>query len=1063
MNNMKLKKYIAGSLMALLALTTACTHEELVPNAGGEPSVGQLPEGAVQFKIDGINNGAVETRATGGTVLASAQENRVDDMTILIFGSEKENAKMDELVFHSYWTSEKRADFICDTEKKTFALKGMGKYYTATVVVPAELKSTYFVFVTNEPRQFDARSLFTNQPNLAGTMTELKDLYKKGDDHLHVGYAFEGKTIGEALLMLSSSEAIDGVGVPASYGYTVPATLPCDQPIFEMENDYFGFIPGQRETLGMIGLSHTPVTSDGQSMAVVLYRNVARLDVSIDGGISLSELKLTNISALSNAMKGANDQNGFPFNGTSLPDDVQSTFSLMRTNDAGALYVPTRSYCYPSVGGSVVSLVGEQADGTPFTIPFVDKDSKQPLAIENNHRYTIKIRRTSDNHIDANIIVEAWNVGDEIDVDMNGGDDITPAPALHDASDYQYAAWENMGKVTCMVSDNYTLNSTNPATYPWLRFDLRQMSSLGLRMYYGDTEVNFPGPFFDPTMKVHNTVESADGTMVRHELMVTFPTVSTQWLKLQNNFDPTLNYVVKVETGNMEATGMNSKTPALIAFAETNVANNGTALINFPSGGFDGPYAQPVADWTIYRGQSGNAAAVNVANYALPSAEQIQCVSPDINWGRFDDYNGANVVKTNVSNDIVVYYSGSPLDRNVVKVVIDRTQTGTDLGTAGQYVNAEATLWHYDARGYLKINSVNMAIPGTDAGRLTSYTALMDLFNNKQNVSAGYTRFFPASADPETAYLGEGGTALVFSSNEVKFVENYAGRGYTRPVLANGTMKIPARVPVTIADRVLPNQRPVFEVGDYTVTTGQNGAYEVASWADAVANAPQGYVMPKQADINNMAGVTIAPNGMGVKVTNAEFLAAFPDTGENGVYGTWYWLADENGNNAYCVVALGDEYAIYEHAKTAAIGIRYVIQPVRPAPEVNGRPAQAVGGYWIAPAAPEGEEANKMGSWNTFADGCPAGWTMPSKAIVAAVGGIDFNTEVYPGSGTYTVTKPEFYDSFPHGKLIWLSDEAADPSMAYYLTIDRGADQVRLSTQPKTQTYATARYVKLQD
>ncbi len=35
----------------------------------------------------------------------------------------------------------------------------MGKYYTATVVVPSELKSTSFLFVTNEPRLFDLRPL----------------------------------------------------------------------------------------------------------------------------------------------------------------------------------------------------------------------------------------------------------------------------------------------------------------------------------------------------------------------------------------------------------------------------------------------------------------------------------------------------------------------------------------------------------------------------------------------------------------------------------------------------------------------------------------------------------------------------------------------------------------------------------------------------------------------------------------------------------------------------------------------------------------------------------------
>lgn len=871
MNYMKLKKYLAGSLMALLALTTACTSEELIPGAGVENPTEQLPQGAVQFKIDGINSGAVESRATGGTVIATAQENRVDNLTILVFGSEKADALSTDLTFRDYWTSEKRADFICDTEKKTFALKGMGKYYTATVVVPSELKSTRFLFVTNEPRLFNARPL---QATMTGTLTELSEMYKKGDEHLHTGYALQGMTYADAAAMLVASEAVDGVGVPAAYGFTVPSTIPCPQPVFEMENDYFGFVPGQRETLAMAGVSNTAVTADGQSMAVTLHRNVARLDVSIDGGIVLNELKLTNISAISGLNNGqqfsmglftqglVSDSGGVP------PAVVQSTFSLMRTDDiTGALYVPQRSYCYPSIMDAIVTLTGEQADGTPFEIPFVDKDTKLPMTIDNNHRYTIKVRRTADNHIDANIIVEAWNVGDVIDVDMNGGDDITPAPALHDDSDYLYAAWESMGKVTCMVSDNYTLNSTNPATYPWLRFDLRQMSSLGLRMYYGDQEVNFPGPFFDPTMKVHNTVESADGTTVRHELMVTFPTVSTQWLKLQNNFDPTLNYVVKVETGNMEATGMNTKTPALIAFAETNIAGNGTALVNFPSGGFDGPYAQPVANWADYRGMLGTATAGTVANYVLPSAGQMQCISPDINWGRFDDYNGANVVKTFVNNDIIVYYSGSPKDRNVVKVVIDRTQTGADLGTAGQYVNAEATLWHVDARGYLKINSVNLAIPGTDAGRLTSYTALMDLFNNKRNVSAGYTRFFPAGADDETYYLGDGNTALAFSNDEVKFVEDYTGNGYVRPVLANGVMQMPARTAVTIADRVTApptyNGQPAHLLalpGQTAYWVAPVNANEAIAWTDIDFDTicPEGWKVPGQDDLTAMTGCVVA-------------------------------------------------------------------------------------------------------------------------------------------------------------------------------------------------------------
>lgn len=894
---MKLKKYLAGSLLALAALATACTNEEIV-DRDGNGNAQELPEGAVQFKIDGINTGAVETRAAGGTVIASAQENRVDHLAILVFGAETARATVDELTFRDYWTSEKRADYICDTEKKTFALKGMGKYYTATVVVPSELKSTRFLFITNKPRFFDARVL---SPSGTGTMPELEEMYKEGEEHLHVGYALDGLTYREAMEMLVATEAVDGVGVPADYLYTVPATLPCDKPVFEMQNDYFGFVPGRRETLAMTGVSTDAVTADGQSMNVTLYRNVARLDVSVDGGISLTELKLTNIAAIGgmkDAATGTQFDGGALFNSDAGPDETQSTFSLMKTDPAtGALTIPARSYCYPSITAEAnTKLIGKQADGTAFEIPFVDKDTKQPLKVLNNHRYTIKIRRTAENHIDANIIVEAWNVGDAVDVDLNGGDALTPAPALYDASNYQYATWEGTGKVTCLVSDNYTLNSTNPATYPWLRFDVQQMSSLGLRMYYLDSETDYPGAFFDPSMQVHNTVESADGSTVRHELMVTFPGVSTQWLKLQNNFDPSLSYVVKVETGNMEATGTNAKTPALIAFAETNVATGNNALIGFPQGGFDGPYSQPVADWTVYRGDYAAPRTINVTGYALPTLKQLQCIAPDAGWGVFALYNGVNVEKSFVGNDIVVYYSGSPLDRNVVRAVVDRTQTGADLGTASQYVNVEATLWHYDAAGYLKINTVNLSISGSDAGRLTSYTALMDLFNNNQNVSAGYTRYFPASANVETAYLGEGTCALVFSNNEVKLMESYNGNGYIRPVMSNGVMAFPAREPVRI-----PEHAPMYngQLANLLAIPGATpywvapvSARESITWTDMMAEintiCPDGWHVPTKDEFSAMTGIS-AGSSMDVMDPHAHLIwLVFDNTTKE------FWSSDES-------------------------------------------------------------------------------------------------------------------------------------------------------------------------
>lgn len=907
---MKIKQYLAGSLLALMALTTACTNEEIVGN-GGTGSNGELPEGAVQFKIDGINTGAVQTRAIGGTVVASAQENRVDNLTILVFGSEKEGAKTDELIFQDYWTSNKRADYICDTDNKTFALKGMGRYYTATIVVPVELKTVQYCFLTNEPRLFDAAPLV--EAVTAGgnsfTLTEFKKMYAKEGDHLHVGYPLTGRDFTEACATLAMTEAVEGVGVPAGSAYTVPVKFPCDKVPFEMENDYFGFVDGQRETLAMFGVSEEHVApSDGREMSVTLYRNVARLDVSSDN-ISVKELKLTNIGAMGTYGDGGAIES-IPFDFTKVADDdfVQSTYSLVKTDAEGNVVIPARSYCYPSVGK--VKLVGTLADGTAFEIPFKDKDTQEQLTVQNNHRYVIRLRQTTDHHIDANIIVEDWNVGDEIDVDLNGGDAVTPAPALYAESNYDRVTWEGTGKVIAMVSDNYSLNSTNPGTYPWLRFDLGQMSSLGLKMYYKDEEAAYPGAFFDPTMKVYNTTESADGTKVRHELMITRPTLSTQWLKLQNNFDPALNYIVKIETGNMEATGTNTKTPALIAFAETNVATD--ALIAFPAGGFDGPYAQPVADWSAFRGTEET--ATTVAGYSMPTAEQLQCITPDAGYGYFENYNGSDVIKKFISNNVTVYYSGSPLDRNVVKVVVDRTQTGDELGTAAAYVNVEATLWHYEAGKYLRINTVNMAIPGSNVERLTSYTALTDLFNNGRDISDGITRFFPESANAETAYLGEEGSALVFSARGVKFTAAYAGTGYIRPVMNNGVMKMPARKPVAIDAYTSPkvNGRTAFISGDWYVVSGtpkkeDDKAY-VTTFANAASSAPAGWALPAMAWISALSG-TEAIEQDDKKEMNEAFLACFPDNSDPADVDTTtkYWIAGPDGDAASYVEVKGKE------------------------------------------------------------------------------------------------------------------------------------------------------------
>lgn len=140
------------------------------------------------------------------------------------------------------------------------------------------------------------------------------------------------------------------------------------------------------------------------------------------------------------------------------------------------------------------------------------------------------------------------------------------------------------------------------------------------------------------------------------------------------------------------------------------------------------------------------------------------------------------------------------------------------------------------------------------------------------------------------------------------------------------------------------------------------------------------------------------------------------------------------------------------------------VQPGNTPVEVNGRPAETLGDYYVVPAAPAGAtDVNATDSHDSFVANAPAGWSLPTKSLIATLGGIDFTRPIYDGAIIYKVTNVAFYQSFPTGKLFWLADEVeGDTTQAYYIVPDEGAKTVTLSKQPKNESYATARYVKPQ-
>lgn len=243
-------------------------------------------------------------------------------------------------------------------------------------------------------------------------------------------------------------------------------------------------------------------------------------------------------------------------------------------------------------------------------------------------------------------------------------------------------------------------------------------------------------------------------------------------------------------------------------------------------------------------------------------------------------------------------------------------------------------------------------------------------------------------------------------------------------------------------------------IGAVTVTPNNNPA---GTWNAAKAATPADYALPTVAQVNTMADITL--NATPQTISRVRFLQAFPAGAETRAAGTaTYWLADEDGvDNAKALVVTGNQASIVSLEKTAAAKAYYVQVTT-----VNGRPATEIGDYVVIPAAPEGEaDENKPGSYDDFAAAAPEGWAMPTKAIVAELGGIDFDTPIYEGAIIYKVTKPEFFDVFPNNQIIWLADEVpGNPTHAYNITLDQSRSQVTLSSQPKDEAYATTRYVK---
>lgn len=222
---MNVKKYL--TMLAGAALLTACTSDE--------PAIGPAPDGngqagtpgSVTFRIDGLVGGStVQSKAEGDNMIASAKENEIQLLDILVFaycgadgttpvaGSESPSAedlnntaywKLQEVHYYSANNPTDKADpfyrpappevgsdgaITTENYVRQFQLQGTGTFRSATITPikgmgADDKRYLRFVLIANSNSVYDPDGSTDGVPNTihstnAENAMTLKELYQKG-------------------------------------------------------------------------------------------------------------------------------------------------------------------------------------------------------------------------------------------------------------------------------------------------------------------------------------------------------------------------------------------------------------------------------------------------------------------------------------------------------------------------------------------------------------------------------------------------------------------------------------------------------------------------------------------------------------------------------------------------------------------------------------------------------------------------------------------------------------------------------------------------------------------
>ena len=374
---MKLKKYMAGSLLALFALA-ACTNDSIV-----DTGIKETGEGILTLSMEGVALDTSKQAQTRAEQIATPEENEIQSMILLVYGLNVDGAgnyvetggacKVFE--YRKNWGTETPGTNVTKLE-----LAQTGTVVTGKMDVTALTQSKMAVkaFVNGMGVQMDGSDVVLTAAEMAAVPFATQYEWKE--------YANEG------------------TGWKVAWGTRTDVTTKIETPL-PMQGD--------------ASIYHTGINN----LDLRLYRQVARFDLR-NGRTDLRIGSITPMQACTSVRgytaEGRTDMAAASF----LPTDVDPG---MEWENVPAEVAPG-FYTYPSSRdaekqpmyfkiAAKVNIAGVWTDKTYKM--FLQKDGAD-ITVDYNTRYVINVQDITDDIITATIRIENWTEGETIDGGIDG-------------------------------------------------------------------------------------------------------------------------------------------------------------------------------------------------------------------------------------------------------------------------------------------------------------------------------------------------------------------------------------------------------------------------------------------------------------------------------------------------------------------------------------------------------------------------------------------------------------------------------------------------------------------